>query len=971
MMSPNPTTADRTASCARLLVAAMVFVCSALPAFGSIKFCVNYSATPDMEELKRHDLSILSPYARVDVHALIRSAHRPFAYLSAVEIAPDARYRAEVERLGIPLLGKNANWGGDIADVSDPKWTDFVVNHLAAAAVKQGYRGFFLDTLDSVAMAEQAQPEKGKAFREGLVRLIRALKKAYPDRDIILNRGFGLLSSVAEVIDGVMVESLFQKYDFNTKAYLPESADGSQWLLNILGKIRNAGLNVYVLDYVAENDLALAARTARRIESLGYNAFISTVALDGKFLNDASVPPLPPGAIEFPRQILALYGNNSTNVEYLTAYPTDSGVSHLLQMPLEWFGYDVEYSHAWKDELPATVSSEIAGIIVDRGVTIPPAKERAVADWLIARKRDGLKILFMGNIPFEDPAVRAHIAKEFGMGGTALTLDGLRSLKLERAGKHTSYEAPVQLTLADFADLQAPAGADVWISFSASKEGKRVTFDPVFLTSWGGAMLDPHILFMRPDEYEMWKIDPFEFIRHWLGDPAFPGPDTTTRDGVRMFFAHIDGDGFRHKSRARRGSRSGDYIYQELIRKYPFPVTCSIIEAEVSAAIVGQGEGDVKLLTSQAREMFRDEKVEAGSHSYSHPFFWLANDRNLDIYDRRNLEIKPERSYGQNVDYYREVVGSIRFIEKELLPPGKTVEIMLWSGNCRPGSQALEWCTKLGVENMNGGDTAMTRKNRSFTRVFGATVPWGDSLQVYAAHQNENVYRLRWKGGSSPDSVFWSGFVLALDSFNNTEEPRRIKPVNIYYHWYSGDNIASFNALKQLYEWSSKQELHSVTAAPYARIARDARATRMYRAGPNRWIARNGGHCRTFRMRWTGDVPDLARSVGVSGWRRHKDTLYIHTTGTKQTEIALAKQPERHLYLESSTAEIRFQKLSANAAEFQLKDFRPCRVVMGGLEAGESVNVTVNRNTRAFRADKDGKLWMQFPAESRVKIAAK
>jgi hypothetical protein len=945
--------------------------CGALPTFGSIKFCVNYSATPDMAALKRHDLSILSPYARVDVHALIRSAHRPFAYLSAVEIAPDARYRAQVKELGIPLLGKNANWGGDIADVSDPKWTEFVVNHLAAAAVKQGYRGFFLDTLDSVALAEKAHPERKQAFREGLVRLIRALKENYPDREIILNRGFGLLSEVVDVIDGVMVESLFQKYDFNTKTYVPESADGSQWLLNILTKIRNAGLNVYVLDYVGENDLALADRTARKIESLGYNAFISTVALDGKFLKGASVPQLPAGATEFPRHILALYGNNLTNIEVRVSFATDSGVSHLLQMPLEWFGYDVEYLHTWQDQLPTVVSPEIAGIILDRMVTIPPAKERAFADWIIAQKRAGLKILFLGNIPFEDPEVRAHIANELGMGGTGLPVEGLHGLKLERSGKHTNFEAPIQLTLADFIDVQAPSGSDVWISFSASGAGRRVSFDPVFLTSWGGAMLDPHILFRRPDDYEMWKIDPFEFVRQWLGDSAFPGPDTTTRDGVRMFFAHIDGDGYRHNSAALRGARSGDYIYQALIRKYPFPVTCSIIEAEITAAIVGQSDADVKLLTGQAREMFRDEKVEAGSHSYSHPFFWLKKDRFLGIYDRRNLHLKPKLNYGQDVDYYREVVGSIRYIEKELLPPGKTVEIMLWSGNCRPGTQALKWCEKIGVENMNGGDTAMTRRNRSFTRVFGATVPWGDSLQIYAAHQNENVYRKRWKGGASPGSVFWAGFTLALDSFNNTEEPRRLKPVNIYYHWYSGDNIASYNALKQLYEWSSKQELHSVTAAPYARLARDARATRIYRSGQNRWIARNEGYCRSYRMRWTGDVPDLAQCVGVSGWRRHKDTLYIHTTGRKQTEIALTRDSKRHLYLESSTAEIRFQHLSAGSAEFQLKDFRPCRVVMGGLNAAQNVSVTVNRNTRGFAADKEGKLRMEFPAEARVLITVK
>ncbi|MGY8671411.1 MAG: hypothetical protein ACKVHO_02350 [Verrucomicrobiia bacterium] len=86
-MRPNPKTAAPSANRTRFLVAMIWLACGALPTFGSIKFCVNYSETPDMAALKRHDLSILSPYARVDVHALIRSAHRPFADLSAVPIS--------------------------------------------------------------------------------------------------------------------------------------------------------------------------------------------------------------------------------------------------------------------------------------------------------------------------------------------------------------------------------------------------------------------------------------------------------------------------------------------------------------------------------------------------------------------------------------------------------------------------------------------------------------------------------------------------------------------------------------------------------------------------------------------------------------------------------------------------------------------------------------------------------------------
>jgi hypothetical protein len=38
-----------------------------------------------------------------------------------------------------------------------------------------------------------------------------------------------------------------------------------------------------------------------------------------------------------------------------------------------------------------------------------------------------------------------------------------------------------------------------------------------------------------------------------------------------------------------------------------------------------------------------------------------------------------------------------------------------------------------------------------------------------------------------------------------TEKPYRIKPINIYYHFYSGSKLAAFNALKEVYDWAIKQ----------------------------------------------------------------------------------------------------------------------------------------------------------------------
>lgn len=952
---------------ALILAAALVSALSASAA----RFCVNYSANPDLEELKRFDELILSPYARVDTHSLIRSAQRPYAYLSIVEIAGDARYREEVQQLGIKTLGQNTTWGSSIADLLDPKWTDFIVNRLAADAVAKGFRGFFLDTADSVAIAEQRNPNFSKQYRAALVAMIKALKAKYPDRTIILNRGFPLASKLVGTIDGVLVESLYRKYDFGSKSYVPESADGTKWLLNILSQIKRTGMQVYVVDYVGPTDLEVARQTAAQIRSHGFHPFISTVELDGKYLHlPPPNAPLPKGARELPRRVFALFGNNDDNIEYKVQYALDSAIARFLQMPLEYYGFDADYHNIWQDGLPGKLPENHGVIILDRELVIPPEKEDQVADWLIRQKDAGRKILFFGKIPFETDGARSRVVKAFAIQGSGSSVEGVHVVKFLHQGPQTGFETPNQITPADFHDLRAPTASKVWLSLEATTlKREKFIYEPIFVAKWGGALLDPHTTFMRPDEDEMWKVDPFAFLSAFLGSRSFPAPDATTRDGVRIFYAHIDGDGFRHKSYIELGRRSGDLLFDRVVDRYPFPITLSIIEAEITAAIQGQDKTDTELLTPQARRVFTSEKVEAGSHSYSHPYFWVYPDRTLNIYDRRNLKLDEKLQYGQNVDYYREVVGSIRYIEQNLLPSHKRVEIMLWSGNCRPGEKALAWCRKIGVENMNGGDTSINRRNPSFTRVFPHTAPWGKELHIFCSHQNENVYRFRWKGGADPNSVFYSGFVLGLDSFKKTETPRRLKPVNIYYHWYSGDNLPSMNALKQLYEWCMTQELHSITAAPFARLARDALTTRIFNIGPRKFLARNDGFCRTFRMDWTGEVPDLTKSHGVTGWRKVGDQMYIHTSGQQDTVIALSPRPAQHLYLESSTAEIRFTELNQNDAAFQLKDFRPCQVVLGGANPNQGVTISINGRTFPFKADANGKMKMEFPAEAQVRIS--
>ena len=130
---------------------------------------------------------------------------------------------------------------------------------------------------------------------------------------------------------------------------------------------------------------------------------------------------------------------------------------------------------------------------------------------------------------------------------------------------------------------------------------------------------------------------------------------------------------------------------------------------------------------------------------------------------------------------------SVKYINETLLPSGKKVRTFFWTGNCEPTPAAVKLCQELGIDNINGGDSIFDRKNPSYTSLAPLGVEVGGYRQIYAPNSNENIYTNEWHGP-------YYGFKFVLETFGNTESPVRIKPINIYYHYYSGERWAALNA---------------------------------------------------------------------------------------------------------------------------------------------------------------------------------
>lgn len=947
-----PGSRSREISIILLLIALRQFVIST----SALNFFIDYSLIPDESAMMAHDVSIVSPQAQFDMARVKKTGQEIYAYLSVVEVAPDAPYRVKLASSGVRVLGTNELWKSDFADIAAPEWAKFVINELAAPIAQKGFDGFFLDTVDSLELLAIGNPARADAFRNGLITVIKNLKANYPGKKIILNRGFQLWEQVRESIDGVLVESVFQTFDGLGGKYKPVDSAGTEWLMGHMQKIQSEGLPVYVVDYVDPNQPDLAMATAKRIEALKCRAFVTTPQLSGLVL-----APLR----EVPRRILVLFGNNESDTSE-AFWPSDSQLAITSQMPLEWLGYEIDYLCFGESPLPPKLGNRFRGIVLDRTLEIPEEKGDETVEWLIAQKREGKKLIFLNQFPALETDARERLFEALGLTGTGEMVFPITDLTAPVTGSIMNYEAPVNLLPTRFRELQAPTGAKIHMSVRGIDAKKTThTFDAVFTTPWGGVALGPYLFFNRPDTVQFWLLDPFAFLAEALDQRIWPAPDTTTRDGSRVFYSHIDGDGFRNQSTVKKGQISSEVILEQVIQKYPVPFTCSVIESEIRGLIEDQKREDEKHLTEVARSIFKLPKVEAASHAYTHPFYWDPEDKQAALYENPFLKLVPPFEIDR-LDLKREIIGSVNYIEENLLPPGKKVKIFLWSGNCRPPPEALRLTRELGIENMNGGDTTISRRNPTLTQVAPRVMPWRDELQIHAANQNENVYRDRWKPYGQSDVPFYGGYIHAVESFEKTESPRRLKPVNIYFHYYSGDNLMALKALTRTFDWAMEQPLRSMTATEYAGVVRDCRKTRLFQSSDDRWIIVNQGQMRTFRLPKSAGMPSISESRGVTGYTVVGEYLYVHTDGSPRVELSLSFQPSAHLYLDSSTAEINFAKLESRAASFSVNDLRPIRVKLGGAIAGALYKLRVNDAISEIKADTKGRLQLDLPETATV-----
>ena len=471
---------------------------------------------------------------------------------------------------------------------------------------------------------------------------------------------------------------------------------------------------------------------------------------------------------------------------------------------------------------------------------------------------------------------------------------------------------------------------------------------------WGGLVFDPFMIRWPSldSSHTLWYVNPFRFLERVLDIRDTPRMDLTTLNGRRIFYSQVDGDAFETLSRYKRRRMSAEVLYREVFSRIDLPFTVSVITSQIDPDFQGSANR-----VYWARKILSLPNVEAGSHTFSHPFYWNPSKKRKDE-GPVHIDI-PHYIF----DLKAELNGSIDWINRTLLPPGKKVRVMQWSGNTRPGADALAQLSTTSVLNINGSDSRFDSNAPSYTFVFPYFRRVGPYTQYYNSDVNDYILTNHWTGP-------YFGYLNVLETFRRTDRPRRVDPINVYFHFYAGERESSLNALLQVLGWVRRQPIAPLYSSEFVRVEQgfiEARIEEEKNWKGVFWKIDDYGRDLTVRFDHAGSLyPDFSQSRGIIGYRHRGNYLYLYLSpDDPQAIVHLSVKKPVLPYLSRSTGRIHVRDLSSPLGfEFEYDGWEPQdQVVWADLSPEHRYTVTSRTvggsgkaAPRTFVADPDGHL---------------
>jgi hypothetical protein len=610
-------------------------------------------------------------------------------------------------------------------------------------------------------------------------------------------------------------------------------------------------------------------------------------------------------------------------------------VHHILEMPLNHLGLKVIYYDIQKPLPDLSERHDIRGVLVGFHSSTKMKDPKAFIEWAVDAIDMGKKVVIVQNPGFSTSTAGADTSVE------------LQNQLYEKLGiiitpKWVEYPSTYRFLLKDKQlipfERDYPSALPGFILTKVYGGGaksyltlgipdKPETSSDLIVISPNGAFASEfyatnyiEAAFVLNPRDVGWYIDPFRFFSMAFQFSEFPIPDPTTLAGRRIYFATCHGDSWNTdtaiKSPDQKRRSCAEIILEKVIKPNPdLPVAVGIVASDIDPKWEARKDSQ-----EIAKRYLETPCVEAASHTYSHPFYWNffrtgGPEKEIDYlylypygtwqnsflswfrakyyqafnpqeYRKKRLKwgyLIPRAYANEPFNLNKEISGSVDYIN-QFAPPNNKAKLLIWSGDSRPWETPLALCYQAGIKNFGGGFTRFDANFPSNLFVYPFGRVEGGYIQLYSPANADNDYTEGWTGN-------FYGFKYLPATLKNTETPRRLKPICLYYHSYSGQFQESVDALLSNLAFVRTQAVIPLHAGRYIDAGEGFYSTQLTPLGPKKWKIAGRKGLQTIRFDEAEHLTvDFEQSLGVIGSTYHQRSLYVYLDANEKAAVLALKE---------------------------------------------------------------------------------
>lgn len=241
-------------------------------------FAPVYFKDDSLRDLNKFDMVILDPdnYSRNQVYLLKKLGTIPFAYLNVGEIE---EYRDYMDTLDPSIaLSPDALWNHRyFANICDTLWIKLVETRVREILM-DGFCGVYADFGGLL--------KEYPNLRSCAVNLVRKMKSSAGNAYLIVNAEPTIIDQLGHMVDGICVEGLIGKYDFESDSYKTNDIKSTDSLVTfyttLAGKFK---ITIFDIEYAGAFDLRARRTIVASIRKFGFIPYVGTIELDTLFFD--------------------------------------------------------------------------------------------------------------------------------------------------------------------------------------------------------------------------------------------------------------------------------------------------------------------------------------------------------------------------------------------------------------------------------------------------------------------------------------------------------------------------------------------------------------------------------------------------------------------------------------------------------------------------------------------------------------